>query len=167
MRRLALGNPGDVKPVGEGVSELRIHYGPGYRVYYLQRGSLLIVLLCGGDKSAQAKDIAFFGSEAGEGGIKLTIETRPFDPAAYLDSPEAMLAYLEGAFADGDAGEIADALGVVARARGMSQLADETGLTRQALYKTLSSDGNPEFATVLKVIRALGFRLHPEPASAA
>jgi putative addiction module killer protein len=57
-RRLALGNPGDVKPVGGGVSELRIHYGPGYRVYYAQRGSLLIILLCGGEKSTQAKDIA-------------------------------------------------------------------------------------------------------------
>jgi probable addiction module antidote protein len=95
----------------------------------------------------------------------MTIETRPFDPAAYLDGPEAMLAYLDGAFADGDAGEITDALGVIARARGMSQLAEETGLTRQALYKALSSDGNPEFATVLKVIRALGLRLHPEPAA--
>ena len=50
--------PGDVKPIGEGVSELRIHYGPGYRVYYIQRGSLLVVLLCGGDKSTQSKDIA-------------------------------------------------------------------------------------------------------------
>jgi probable addiction module antidote protein len=97
----------------------------------------------------------------------MAIETRPFDPAACLDSPEAMLAYLCGAFADGDAGEIADALGVVARARGLPQLAEETGLTRHALYKALSSDGNPEFATVLKVIRALGFRLDPEPASAA
>jgi putative addiction module killer protein len=58
VRRLAFGNPGDVKPVGEGVSELRIHYGPGYRVYYVQRGTLLIILLCGGDKSSQAKDIA-------------------------------------------------------------------------------------------------------------
>jgi probable addiction module antidote protein len=67
----------------------------------------------------------------------MTIGTRPFDPAAYLDSPEAMLSYLDGAFADGDAGEIADALGVVARVRGMSQLAEETGLTRQALYKSL------------------------------
>ena len=95
----------------------------------------------------------------------MTTETRSFDPAAYLDSPETMLAYLDGAFADGDAGEIADALGVVARARGMSQLAEKTGLTRQALYKALSSDGNPELATVLKVIRALGFRLHPELAS--
>jgi len=58
VRRLALGNPGDVKPVGGGVSELRIHYGPGYRVYFVQRGSLMIILLCGGDKSSQAKDIA-------------------------------------------------------------------------------------------------------------
>ena len=58
VRRLALGNPGDVKPVGEGVSELRIHYGPGFRVYYVQRGNLLIVLLCGGDKGSQARDIA-------------------------------------------------------------------------------------------------------------
>ena len=96
----------------------------------------------------------------------MTIETRPFDPAAYLDSPEAMLAYLEGAFADGDAAEITDALGVVARARGMSQLAEEIGLTRQALSNALSSDGNPDFATVLKVTRALGLRLHPELVSA-
>ncbi len=58
VRRLALGNPGDVKPVGEGVSELRIHYGPGYRVYYTQRGGVLIILLCGGDKSGQARDVA-------------------------------------------------------------------------------------------------------------
>jgi len=77
-----------------------------------------------------------------------------------------MLVYLDGAFADSDSGEIADALGVVARARGMSQLAEETGLTRQVLYKALSSVGNPEFATVMKGIRALGFRLHPEPACA-
>jgi putative addiction module killer protein len=56
-RRLAFGNPGDVRPVGEGISELRIHHGPGYRVYYVQRGAALILLLCGGDKSTQDKDI--------------------------------------------------------------------------------------------------------------
>ncbi|EJU09904.1 MULTISPECIES: type II toxin-antitoxin system RelE/ParE family toxin [Sphingomonadaceae] len=58
LRRLSLGNAGDVKPVGDGISELRIDYGPGYRVYYMKRGPILIVLLCGGDKSSQARDIA-------------------------------------------------------------------------------------------------------------
>lgn len=55
--RLALHNPGDVQPVGEGISELRIHYGPGFRVYFVTRGKTLVVLLCGGDKSTQARDV--------------------------------------------------------------------------------------------------------------
>jgi putative addiction module killer protein len=58
IRRLSLGNPGDVKSVGEGVSELRIDYGPGYRVYFVRRGAALIILLAGGDKSTQAADIS-------------------------------------------------------------------------------------------------------------
>jgi putative addiction module killer protein len=57
IRRLSLGNPGDVKPVGEGVSELRIDYGPGYRVYFFQRGREVVILLAGGDKRTQQKDI--------------------------------------------------------------------------------------------------------------
>jgi putative addiction module killer protein len=57
IRRLSLGNSGDVKPVGEGISELRIDYGPGYRVYFIQRGSAVIVLLAGGDKRTQQQDI--------------------------------------------------------------------------------------------------------------
>ena len=57
IRRLALGNPGDVRPVSEGVSELRINYGPGYRVYFVRRGQSLVILLAGGDKSSQARDI--------------------------------------------------------------------------------------------------------------
>src|ERR1700676_2524779 len=58
IRRLSLGNPGDVKPVGSGISEMRIDYGPGYRGYFMRRGLLIVVLLCGGDKSTQDKDIA-------------------------------------------------------------------------------------------------------------
>ena len=57
IRRLSLGNPGDVRPVGQGVSELRIDYGPGYRVYFVQHGRALVILLAGGDKSTQAADI--------------------------------------------------------------------------------------------------------------
>lgn len=57
LDRLAQGNAGDVQPVGEGISELRIHYGAGYRIYFQRRGELIIILLCGGDKSTQAKDI--------------------------------------------------------------------------------------------------------------
>jgi putative addiction module killer protein len=57
IRRLSLGNPGDVKPVGEGVSELRVNFGPGYRVYFVQRGDKYVVLLAGGDKSSQESDI--------------------------------------------------------------------------------------------------------------
>jgi len=57
IRRLSLGNPGDVKPVGEGVSEMRVDYGPGYRVYFVQRGQVVALLLCGGDKSSQSRDI--------------------------------------------------------------------------------------------------------------
>jgi putative addiction module killer protein len=57
IRRLSLGNPGDVKPVGEGVSEMRIDYGPGYRIYFVRRGASVVVLLAGGDKKTQARDI--------------------------------------------------------------------------------------------------------------
>jgi putative addiction module killer protein len=58
LDRMAAGNPGDVKPVGDGVSEMRIDYGPGYRVYFMRSGLMIVVLLCGGDKSTQDKDIA-------------------------------------------------------------------------------------------------------------
>jgi len=78
-----------------------------------------------------------------------------------LDSPEAVEEYLTDAFESEDPALISHALGIVARAQGMTQLAEQTGLTRQALYKALSSEGNPEFSTIIKVAHALGFTLRP------
>ena len=88
--------------------------------------------------------------------------TRLYDAAEYLKTPEDMADYLEAALEDGDPRVIVHALGNIARARGMSQIAREAGLGRESLYKALSPDGNPEFATVLKVVRALGIKLHAE-----
>lgn len=93
------------------------------------------------------------------------IRTVPFDSPALLKTPEDVAAYLEAAMEDGDPRVIAAALGNIARAKGMSALARESGLGRESLYKALSPDGNPEFATILKVVRALGLRLHAEAIS--
>lgn len=86
-------------------------------------------------------------------------KTRPWDVVDHLDTDADIANYLEAAFEDGDPALIAAALGDVARAKGMSQIAADAGLGRESLYKALSSKGNPEFATVLKVIHALGLRL--------
>ena len=89
-------------------------------------------------------------------------KTVPYDVAEQLRTPEEMAAYLDAWFeeAPDDAVGIARALGDLARARGMSQVARDAGLSRESLYKALSANGNPSFATVLKVARALGVRLH-------
>lgn len=88
------------------------------------------------------------------------VKTKPYDAADFLAEKETIAAYLTEALDSGDPRYIAKALGAVARARGgMAQLARETGLTREALYRALSETGNPELGTALKVIRALGIRL--------
>ena len=82
-----------------------------------------------------------------------------YDAAEFLDTDEDIVAYLNAALEDGDPSLVSAALGDVARARGMTQLAHETGITRDGLYKALSPSGNPSFATVQKVVRALGYKL--------
>ena len=94
----------------------------------------------------------------------MTLETRPFDPAAYLDSQETIAATMTEALDSNDPGFIADALGVIARARGMTQVAREAGLSRESLYRTLGPEGNPELSTLLRVLSALGLRLAIRPA---
>lgn len=91
-------------------------------------------------------------------------KTKQWDAADYLKSDRDMIAYLEAAFEDGDSGVVAAALGDIARAKGMSKVARRAGLGRESLYKALSVDGNPELGTVLRVVRALGIKLHAVPA---
>ena len=86
-------------------------------------------------------------------------KTIPWDSAEYLKTDEDIAHYLEAVFEDGDPALITHALGVIARAKGMSQIAQAAGLARESLYKALSPEGNPEFVTVLKVMRALGLKL--------
>ena len=90
-------------------------------------------------------------------------ETRPWDVVDSLDSDERIAAYLDAVLEDGDPQLIVAALGDIARAKGMTEVARNAGLGRQSLYKALSPDGNPEFATVLKVIKSLGLRLTVSP----
>jgi probable addiction module antidote protein len=87
------------------------------------------------------------------------LKTFPWDAAEHLETKEDMAAYLEVALEDGDSALIVAALGDIARSKGMTQIARETGLGRESLYKALSTEGNPEFTTVLKVLKALGLRL--------
>ena len=93
-------------------------------------------------------------------------KTVPYDVAEQLRTPDEMAAYLDAWLADApdDAAGIARALGDIARAKGMSQVARDTGLSRESLYKALSDSGNPSFATILKVAKALGLRLHAQVA---
>lgn len=96
----------------------------------------------------------------------IRVKTSSYEVAEHLRTPEEMAAYLDAWLeeAPDDVAGIARALGDIARAKGMSQVAKEAGLSRESLYRALSEGGNPSFATVLKVARALGVRLHAQPA---
>ena len=95
------------------------------------------------------------------------INTRPFDMANYLNSDEDIAEYLLQALEDGDAALLAAALGDVARAGNVAQLARDTGLTREGLYKALSGEGNPSLSTLMKVMKAMGLKLSVKPLNAA
>ncbi|MGD0562815.1 MAG: addiction module antidote protein [Roseiarcus sp.] len=95
----------------------------------------------------------------------MVIETTIWDPTERLTSPEAEFAYLEAAFEDGDPSLIAAAIGDIARARGMAQIAKAAGLSRETMYKAFSAEGNPTLETLAGVTKALGYRLKIAPAA--
>lgn len=165
--RLQAGNFGDVKAVGEGVRELRINHGPGYRVYFVQRGDVLVILLCGGDKRTQIRDIATarqLAKTVQESDMATKSKTLPWDPAERLTDKKAIASFINTALEDGDPAVIAAALGAVARAQGMTKIARGAGLTRASLYKALDGTAKPEFGTILRVLGALGVKLQAKAA---
>lgn len=90
----------------------------------------------------------------------MALKTTRWDSAEYLKTDEDIAAYLDAVLEEDDPALVTHALGIIARAKGMSQISRETGLGRESLYKALSPEGNPEFATVIKVLKALGLQLH-------
>ena len=94
----------------------------------------------------------------------MPIETSPWDSADLLDTPAAVAAYIEAAIEEDDASLLTHALGVVARAKGMSKIAEDAGVTREALYKALSAEGDPRLSTLIGVLKALGLRLNVQAA---
>ena len=186
IERVRSGLLGDHKSVGHKVSELRVDVGQGYRLYYTMSGRTLVLLLCGGSKKTQKADIrkaeamvkakdkarkATEPSRVRERQAGYAAETHepiitdkdiiftPFDAADYLERDSSQIHLLRDAFESGHAGYIANAIGAVARARGLSNLERATGRKRQTLNKSLSLKGNPTLATLVTVLGALGLRL--------
>ncbi len=138
-------------------------------MYYVIRGRALIVTLGGGDKSSQKVDIktAKARAELLEDQVmteRIKISNLPeFDPAQYLRTEEDTATYLTSIIEENDAGLLAAALGDIARARGMAEIASSAGLTREALYKALRPGAQPRFETIARVCAAMGMRLTVEP----
>jgi probable addiction module antidote protein len=147
--RLANGNPGDVAPIGEGLSELRVDY-----------------------RTRDVERIKPTGKKAGQEGVTMAakskrrkIKVSPYDSADYLNTEADIKNYLEAVFEEPvDRQMLIHTLGVVARARGMMKLSKDTGITRAGLYKALSPNGNPSFETVTKIVGAFNMRLSAQAA---
>lgn len=169
LRKAQLGNLGDVKPVGGGVFEMCEHFGAGWRMYYIQSGAILIVMLGGGDKSTQAADIAKaveLSATIGESAMTIIriADLPEFDITEHLGSEEDISEYLTIILEENDPALLAVALGDIARARGMTEIAKASGITREALYKALRPGAHPRFDTISRVCAALGVRLVAQPA---
>lgn len=161
--RLQLGNFGDCKSLGQGLIELRLHFGAGYRLYIGREGQRAIILLCGGDKGSQPSDIQRAGLLA-----RLLEEVTMKPSRSYhqdlvedLKDPAEAQAYLNAALEDGDEKAFLLALRNVVEAQGgVSKFSRHAKLHRVSLYRMLSRRGNPEWDSVIALLNALGVRFH-------
>ncbi len=170
VRRAERGHFGDVKLLEDGVSEMRIDCGPGYRVYFAREGRMVFLLLCGGDKSTQPADIRHAKSmwaDNQKGTVMSKVKTARFDASHYLDSEEMIAEYLNAALEEGDADLLLAAIADIAKARGIAKVAADAGLGRESLYKTLAPGSKPRMDTVFKLLRALGVKLNAVPEGVA
>jgi len=165
MDRFETGIFGDCKPVGKGVSEMRIDVGPGYRVYFGRHGQKVVILLCAGDKSSQRKDIIkaleFWTDYRRREMPKTFKPAKPYHDSlitALKDRREAA-EYLNAAMQDDDPRVFLMALRNVAEASGMSKVSRRAKLNRESLYKMLSKKGNPEVRSLSALLNALGMEL--------
>lgn len=159
------GHFGDFKYVGNGIKELRINYAKGYRVYYKEIENGIVILLIGGDKSTQQNDI-IKANEIWKRIKRIDMMTSQLDIADYLDSEELIAEYLNTVIEEGEIKDLVVALGHVAKAIGMTKIAEKTGMSRPSLYKALSDGSKPQFETIMKVLEAIGGQINVKPISA-
>jgi putative addiction module killer protein/probable addiction module antidote protein len=172
LARVAAGNLGDVETAGEGVLELRIDWGPGYRVYFSRLGQVSSFSFAGGTKghstrtSNVRKTISKTTRRAPRKGRHATAPSLPYEGwlIERLKDPAEAAAYLETVIEEGDQGAIMLALRQVAQAQGgVAGIARKAKLTREATYKMLSRSGNPELRSLTSVLRATGLRIAVKP----
>jgi putative addiction module killer protein/probable addiction module antidote protein len=167
LDRVRLGNLGRNRSVGEGVYELKIDYGPGYRVYYGLEGRTLILLLLGGDKSSQGRDIAlaqsYWNDNKRRRNMARKTTTYQEDLIEALKDPREAAAYLNTAMEKGDRAVFLLALRNVAEANGgMQAVAGKARLNRENLYRMLSKKGNPEIKSIFNLLNSMGLKLTVE-----
>jgi len=161
LSRLESGNFGDCKPLKDGVSELRLHFGSGYRVYYAEQGDTVVI------NQRKAKTLL---KQKIIGVVMKTNNLRTLEEVTkeyFVTHPDEIDSFVKECFEeyslDGDSAALLSQLRIIARVKGVSSIADKVGITRQGVQKALSGKGNPRFDNITAILGAMGYQLLPQP----